>query len=135
MMTIFEDFIAGFAVGQVTMFVWGAWSLAVGVVSGILWVGGGQGWYQTKAWRRVGVPIAVCLPFALSGHLAGSAISFSLQFGAQSLGYGEQDTDRFDDAGITRINDPGSWLGRIFGKLTRIVWYLILAVAMIPLFF
>ena len=88
MATILEDFIFGFIVGQVTMFVIGPWSLLIGVLSGVCWVGGGQGWLGTKAWRRLGCPLLVCLPFALSGHLVGALISFPLQILSQSIGYG-----------------------------------------------
>lgn len=123
-MAIFEDFFAGFAVGQVTMFVIGPWSLLIGIITGVLWVLGGRGWLGTKGWRRIGVPAVISLPWALNGHFIGSLISFPLQFGAHTFGYGEIDS-----------NDPnGSFLGRIFGRWTRAIWYLILAVSMIPLF-
>lgn len=123
MNVIYEDFFAGFAIAQITALVWGVWSLAVGVVSGILWVGGGQGWLKTKAWRRIGVPMAVCLPFALSEHLLDFVISFPLQCGVQCIGYGVPD-----------INDSeGSWLGRRFGKWARIVWFLLMGLSLVPL--
>lgn len=121
---ILEDFFYGFAIAQVTAFVWGAWSLAVGVVSGICWVGGGQGWLGTKAWRRIGVPILVSLPFGLLGHALGCGISGSLQMLWHTVGYGEPSSNPPDE---------GSWLGRIFGKWTRLVWFLILGLTLIPL--
>lgn len=125
MSAILEDFIIGFGFGQISMFVWGLWSLAIGLLSGILWVGGGHGWYGTKAWRRIGCPIFICIPFFLQGHVIGAGISFILQILWQTVGYG-----------IPSVNptDAGSQLGRIFGKWTKIVWLIILSVTMIPLF-
>lgn len=125
MRTIYEDFIVGFAVGQVTAFVIGIWSLFLGVLTGILWVAGGQGWLETKLWRRLGVPLLICLPWVLKTSFIWVVASFFMQFGVQCIGYGVPSTQPFD---------LGSWLGQRFGNWTRAIWFVLLGLAMIPLF-
>lgn len=125
MRVIIEDLISGFVVGLVTFFVIGWWSLLIGVLCGVLWVLGGVGWLQTKLWRRLGVPIVVCLSSALKGHLIGALITLPLMFGALCIGYGEES--------VGPPYDAGSWLGREFRRYTRLVWYIILAISMLPL--
>lgn len=123
-MVYFEDFFSGFLVAQITALAIGPWSLLIGLFSGIAWVAGGQGWLGTKGWRRIGVPLLVCLPFALSGHILGAVISGFGQFGVHCIGYGEPST---------QPPDIGSWLGRIFGQYTRLVWFILLVITLIPL--
>lgn len=121
----YEDLAIGWAVTQVTMFVIGIWSIPLGLLGAFLWWAGGRGILGTKAWRRVGIPLTICIPFATNNHLIGASISLVLQLGWQTVGYGTQD-----------INDSeGSWLGRIFKGATRFVWFLIYGLTMIPLCF
>ena len=85
-----------------------------------------MGYLGSNAWRRVGCPLVMALAFlGLHGHLLAVAISGGLQYGAMSIGYGTPST---------QPPDAGSWLGRKFGENTRLVWFGILALAMIPLF-
>ena len=125
MVAILEDFIAGFAVGQVTMFVIGAWSLLLGAITGLLWVAGGRGWLGTNLWRRVGISFIISTTFAVAKHSFLPLIAFPLMWGSMAIGYGTPST---------QPPDAGSWLGRIFGKWTRVAWFIILAIAMLPLF-
>lgn len=130
----FEDFIFGFIYGQVTMFVVGVWSLLIGVVTGVLWWLGGQGFLGTKDWRREGCPFITSSVFFFGNHLmesillerlSGALISLPLQIIAFHIGYGEPSA---------QPPDEGSWLGKRFGKWTRPVWFLILIISMGPLF-
>lgn len=124
MNVLIEDFFAGFAVTQITAIVIGPWSVFLGLVGGFLWFSGGQGYLGTKAWRRLGVPLVICTPFFWHTPWYWVLASGLAQFGVQSVGYGVPD-----------YNDPkGSFLGRIFGKWTRVVWYVLMLIALIPLF-
>jgi hypothetical protein len=123
MRAIIEDFLIGFIFAQVSYLVIGLWSVPIGVISGILWTLGGRGYMGTKAWRRYGVPLAICLPFAFTGHCIGALISLVAQYGVHCVGYGEID-----------VNDTeGSWLGRHFGSYTRLVWWGLMVLALFPL--
>jgi hypothetical protein len=119
-----EDFAIGFFFGGISAMVIGWWGVIPAALSGVLWMLGGIGYMETKAWRRLGCAFVVCLPFSLTGHALCAVISFGLQCAWQTVGYGEPD-----------VNDPnGSWLGRLCGKYTREVWLGIYALMFAPLF-
>lgn len=122
MNAIFGDFIVGFAVGQITMFHIGLWSLLVGVLTANLFILGGQGWLGFNAWRRVGVPFVIFLAMKWGNPSGWPYLGALTMFGALSIGYGVPDS-----------TDEGSWLGRHF-NYPRVVWYCILAVSIIPFF-
>lgn len=125
MSAILGDFTAGFIVGQATTVVIGLWSITLGLLTGTLWVMGGRGFLGTNLWRRAGVSMVVSLTFALAKHSFIPMMSFPLMWLAMSVGYGTPST---------QPPDEGSWLGRIFGEWARFLWFLILALTMIPLF-
>lgn len=121
-MVFIEDFLCGFLFAQVTFFVVGWWSIFIGIISGICWIGGGQGWLGTKGWRRGLVPLLIVLPFVFNNHLLNSLISFLFQIGWQSVGYGEPSYE-----------DKGSWLGRRLGEWTRPIWLGVYVLTLVPL--
>ena len=122
---MFEDFIQGFFLAQITMFYIGLWSLLIGLICGILWVLGGMGWLGYNTWRRLGIPLVICPLIAISRHTWIPLISFPLMFGTFCLGYGIPST---------QPPDEGSWLGRRFKKWARLVWWWILLLSCTPLF-
>ncbi len=125
MRAIIEDLLAGFIIGLSTWFVIGPWSILIACSTALLWMAGGRGYLSTNLWRRVGVSFIISTTFAVAKHSFIPIISFPLMWGSMAIGYGVPST---------QPPDEGSWLGRIFGRWTRVVWYLILGVAMIPLF-
>lgn len=123
MRAIIEDYLIGSVFGFVTCIVLGWYfGLACSIVCGILWVLGGRGFIGSKVWRRLGVPLLISLQFATNGHILGSIISFLLQIGWQTAGYGEPSP-----------GDSGSWLGRLLNNYTRPVWLGVYALTLLPL--
>ena len=116
-----EEMEIGGMYGLCLIFWIGAWAIPVGISTSILWSLTGAGY--SKLYRRLCCPVILAIAMVIHSHSLIPFISVPLQWGALSLGYGEID-----------VNDStGSWLGRHFGKWTRVVWFGILAVAMIPL--
>jgi len=119
-----EDLIQGACYGLISTLAIGWWGLAIAHLTATLWYLGGRGWLGTNTWRRIGCPLVLCLSFMTHGFSWWIVASFFVQWGALSIGYG-----------IPDVNDPeGSWLGRMFGKYTRLVWCGLVLLAMIPLF-
>ena len=120
---MFEDFIQGFFLGQLTAFVIGPFSLLVGVVTGVLWILGGMGYLSTNLWRRAGISVIMATIFAIAKHSWVPMLAFPTMWLAMAQGYGTVD-----------VNDSkGSWLGRIFGQYTRFAWWIILLISTVPL--
>lgn len=119
-----SDLLKGYVYGLLSIFAIGLWGLWAAWITAGLWAAGGAGLYETKAWRRVGCPLLICSAFFPLHHL-GAAVSFVLQFGAFSIGYGVPSA---------QPPDAGSWLGRTFGDRAFIIWALILAVVCVPMF-
>lgn len=131
MKLLWQDLLIGFIYGLVSYFAIGYWCLLLAGATSILWALGGAGWLGSILWRRLGCPIVLTSAFLFT-DMAGhdhwlKIITLPMQFGAFSLGYGLPSN--------YYPYDQGSWLGKIFGKWTRVVWFSILAVAMTPLFY
>lgn len=98
-------------------------SIPVSVASALLWMLGGIGWLGTAMWRKAGCPVALCGAIFIYRHEWPCVVAGILQHLVFRIGYGVPD-----------MNDPeGSWLGRKFGKHTRLVWFGLLGLASLPL--
>lgn len=108
------DLVAGFGYGLTSCFFLGWSGVIVALGCSALWWMAGRGIGGTKLWRIIGCPIVLCMS---SGHTLAILISMCLQFGWMSVGWGVPST---------QPPDAGSWLGRIFGAWTKVVWFAVL---------
>ena len=116
----YKDFFTGAIYGLICCFYLGPWGLPITLLIGLLWALGGAGWLGFNSWRRVGVPFVLFLMFKWHNPSGWPYLGALATFGALSIGYGEPST---------QPPDEGSFLGRIFGKWTRLVWWIIVGLA------
>lgn len=123
----FEDFFTGYIYGIASAFMidW-RWAIFVACLSGLLWALGGAGWLGLNGWRRFGCPLVLFVACKWHNPSVWPYIGLWLSFAALHIGYGLPSA---------QPPDAGSWLGRTFGKWTRVVWFVILALATAPMFF
>ena len=124
MRAILLDMLYGFLYGLVSCVVLGWLGVLVAIVTSLLWCMGGIGVLGYNLWRRIGCPLMLAGSFALADHSLIPVVSGLMQYGAFCIGYGRPSTQPYD---------KGSWLGRTFAY-PKLVWFGILAVAMVPLF-
>lgn len=123
------DLIQGFIYGLFACIFIGFWGILMGVVCALLWALGGQGFLGFNAWRRQLMPFTMVVTLAHHNWADVShfqvflyTAAYFMQWGALSIGYGTPDA-----------TDKGSFLGRIFGNYSRVVWWIILLIAMSPM--
>lgn len=133
------DFFIGFLVGQFTAFKIGFWSLAVGIVTGLLWYAAGQGWLGTKLWRVLGVPFVVTFAFVFPACHWWYIASFAAQCAWSSVGWSVRDVNQAKASVIgtfwwRKFGFPSSGWPRIWvDLLSRGTWLAALALTMLPL--
>ena len=103
-----DEIVIGFLIGIGLIFIIGFWAILLGLATGVLYRMGGMGVWQTKAWRRIGVPVLIAgalwnLP------LLARIISGLVTFGLLTIGYG---TRTLNQDGT--LQDEGSPFGNFF---------------------
>ena len=120
-----EELLIGFIYGLISCFAVGFYGVFIAAGCSFLWALGGAGWLGTNMWRRIGCPLLMFGAFKWQNPSSWSWLGLALSIAALCTGYGEPST---------QPPDEGSWLGRRFGRWTRPVWFLILALATAPMF-
>lgn len=128
-----SDYLQGFIYGMLLMLsVTHWWGLLFSAITAWLWAAGGVGWKGWNGWRRWLMPFFTFMVIDAfhesvglsSTQMSIALIGMGLQMGVLCIGYGVPDAN----------DSKGSALGRIFGPFTRVVWWGILLIAMIPTF-
>jgi hypothetical protein len=107
-----EEIVYGAIFGAFALPYAGFWVWITMVASGFLWAYGGAE-STSKAWRRFGCPMVVCIPPLVAGRLWGSLVAYGLCVATLHLGYGIPTI-----APWRPDNDEGSSFGRFFYEMT-----------------
>lgn len=128
-----EEVYVGLLVGSAYVIILKLWIIIVALACGFLWAfGGAEG--TSKGWRRVGVPLVLCIFCAIASMKWYPLLSIGPLIGVLSMGYGIPDG-----------TDEGSWLGRLIyttighfndeesTNIVRAIIGVLIAIAMISL--
>ena len=125
-----SELLIGFAVGMAFWFKLGLIAIPLAILTSVLWALSGMKGHS-KLWRRIGVPLVICLVTFAKFKDWTCWFSLPMAFVVLSLGYGIPDA--FDEGSM--LGRFWYWISPDYAELfTRVTIYLLLALSFIPCF-